>query len=96
VLQSFCMGEAPKSPTRIIGIDPGLNITGYGIVACAGTEVKLLAGSADVPFLGDVCASPCRDDDGRVHRDKQRRDVCATQRIGLRDVRDHRGRTKDY
>jgi crossover junction endodeoxyribonuclease RuvC len=28
--------------TRIIGIDPGLNITGYGVVASHGGEVKLL------------------------------------------------------
>lgn len=42
VLQSFCMGDALKPPIRVIGIDPGLNITGYGIVACAGTQVKLL------------------------------------------------------
>jgi crossover junction endodeoxyribonuclease RuvC len=31
-----------KSVTRVIGIDPGLNITGYGVVACRGDEVKLL------------------------------------------------------
>jgi crossover junction endodeoxyribonuclease RuvC len=27
---------------RVIGIDPGLNITGYGIIASRGSEVKLL------------------------------------------------------
>jgi len=36
------MAEAPKSPTRVIGIDPGLNVTGYGIVVCRANEVKLL------------------------------------------------------
>jgi crossover junction endodeoxyribonuclease RuvC len=36
------MPDAPKSPTRVIGIDPGLNVTGYGIVVCCPDEVKLL------------------------------------------------------
>ncbi len=27
---------------RVIGIDPGLNITGYGVIASRGSEVKLL------------------------------------------------------
>jgi crossover junction endodeoxyribonuclease RuvC len=30
------------APTRVIGIDPGLNITGYGVVECRAGEVKLL------------------------------------------------------
>ncbi len=29
-------------PTRIIGIDPGLNVTGYGVIECQGHEAKLL------------------------------------------------------
>ena len=36
------MPDAPKSPTRVIGIDPGLNVTGYGIVVCRANQVKLL------------------------------------------------------
>ena len=36
------MADAPKSPTRVIGIDPGLNVTGYGIVVCRANEVELL------------------------------------------------------
>ena len=36
------MVDAPKSPTRVIGIDPGLNITGYGIVVCCPDGVDLL------------------------------------------------------
>ena len=36
------MPDAPKSPTRVIGIDPGLNVTGYGIVTCCADEAKLL------------------------------------------------------
>jgi crossover junction endodeoxyribonuclease RuvC len=28
--------------TRVIGIDPGLNMTGYGIIECQGSEVRLL------------------------------------------------------
>ena len=36
------MADAPKSATRVIGIDPGLNVTGYGIVVCRANEVNLL------------------------------------------------------
>ena len=36
------MAVAAKSATRVVGIDPGLNVTGYGVVACRGDEVKLL------------------------------------------------------
>ena len=36
------MADTPKPPTRVIGIDPGLNVTGYGIVVCRANEVKLL------------------------------------------------------
>jgi len=44
------MAEAPKSPTRVIGIDPGLNVTGYGIVVCCANEAKLLeAGVIRIP-----------------------------------------------
>jgi len=40
MLESFRM--AKETPTRVIGIDPGLNITGYGVVECRASEVKLL------------------------------------------------------
>jgi crossover junction endodeoxyribonuclease RuvC len=46
------MVNAPKSPTRVIGIDPGLNVTGYGIVACDGNVVRLLE-------AGVVRMTPC-------------------------------------
>jgi crossover junction endodeoxyribonuclease RuvC len=36
------MAVGPKSAARVIGIDPGLNVTGYGVVDCGGDEVKLL------------------------------------------------------
>ena len=36
------MASASQEPTRVIGIDPGLNITGYGVVAARGSDVKLL------------------------------------------------------
>jgi crossover junction endodeoxyribonuclease RuvC len=36
------MAVGPKSATRVIGIDPGLNVTGYGVVVCGANEVKLL------------------------------------------------------
>ena len=28
--------------TRVIGIDPGLNLTGYGVIECLGNDVRLL------------------------------------------------------
>lgn len=36
------MLKASANPTRVIGIDPGLNITGYGVVECRAGEVKLV------------------------------------------------------
>jgi crossover junction endodeoxyribonuclease RuvC len=36
------MEAVARSSIRVIGIDPGLNITGYGIVVCCPDEVKLL------------------------------------------------------
>jgi len=36
------MASAPQETTRVIGIDPGLNITGYGVVVSHGAEVTLL------------------------------------------------------
>jgi crossover junction endodeoxyribonuclease RuvC len=36
------MAVGPKTATRIIGIDPGLNVTGYGVVACGDNAVELL------------------------------------------------------
>jgi crossover junction endodeoxyribonuclease RuvC len=36
------MADALKCATRVIGIDPGLNVTGYGIVVCNANEAKLL------------------------------------------------------
>jgi crossover junction endodeoxyribonuclease RuvC len=36
------MVNVSGNPTRVIGIDPGLNITGYGVVECRAGEVKLL------------------------------------------------------
>jgi crossover junction endodeoxyribonuclease RuvC len=36
------MASSSQEPTRVIGIDPGLNITGYGVVVSQGGEVKLL------------------------------------------------------
>ena len=34
-------GATPQS-TRVIGIDPGLNITGYGVIVSQGSAIKLL------------------------------------------------------
>jgi len=36
------MAVGPKSAFRVIGIDPGLNVTGYGIVVCRASEVRLV------------------------------------------------------
>jgi crossover junction endodeoxyribonuclease RuvC len=36
------MAAAPRPKACIIGIDPGLNLTGYGVVECRASEVKLL------------------------------------------------------
>jgi crossover junction endodeoxyribonuclease RuvC len=36
------MARTSQEPTRVIGIDPGLNITGYGVVLSQGSDVKLL------------------------------------------------------
>jgi crossover junction endodeoxyribonuclease RuvC len=36
------MGNTPSVSARIIGVDPGLNVTGYGVVECRASEVKLL------------------------------------------------------
>ncbi len=36
------MASGKGVATRIIGIDPGLNVTGYGVVECRAQKVKLL------------------------------------------------------
>lgn len=36
------MASTPQERTRIIGVDPGLNITGYGVIERHGSDVKLL------------------------------------------------------
>ena len=47
-LQSLRMASAAKGPsvtkgpTRVIGVDPGLNATGYGVVECRPGDVRLL------------------------------------------------------
>ena len=35
------METASRLTKRVIGIDPGLNITGYGLIVCRGAEIKL-------------------------------------------------------
>ncbi len=42
VLQSAGMAKAARVATRIIGIDPGLNVTGYGVVEGRPGQVRLL------------------------------------------------------
>jgi len=36
------MAGTTKEPTRVVGIDPGLNVTGYGVVEGHGSEIKLV------------------------------------------------------
>jgi crossover junction endodeoxyribonuclease RuvC len=36
------MGRASHAAARVIGIDPGLNVTGYGVVECDPHQVQLL------------------------------------------------------
>ena len=44
------MPIASQASTRVIGIDPGLNITGYGVVTARGSDVKLVeAGVVRLP-----------------------------------------------
>ncbi len=42
MIQSKRMAADSHELVRVIGIDPGLNITGYGVVASRGSEVNLL------------------------------------------------------
>ncbi|HTG60538.1 MAG TPA: crossover junction endodeoxyribonuclease RuvC [Terriglobia bacterium] len=41
-LHSLVMAAAPRPTARIIGIDPGLNLTGYGVVEPQADGVKLI------------------------------------------------------
>jgi len=36
------MAAGRLATTRILGIDPGLNVTGYGVIECRSQEVKLV------------------------------------------------------
>jgi crossover junction endodeoxyribonuclease RuvC len=50
MVQSLRMASTHPERTRVIGIDPGLNITGYGVVTARGSDVKLLeAGVVRLP-----------------------------------------------
>ena len=42
MLQSPGMVTALKAVTRVIGVDPGLNVTGYGVVECKADKIRLL------------------------------------------------------
>ncbi len=39
---SHRMAGAPQYPLRVIGVDPGLNITGYGVMECRDGQISLL------------------------------------------------------
>ncbi len=36
------MARSSSGATRVLGIDPGLNLTGYGVIECRVNDVKLL------------------------------------------------------
>ncbi len=36
------MARSLGGATRVLGVDPGLNLTGYGVIECRGDEVRLL------------------------------------------------------
>lgn len=36
------MAGTPQDPFRVIGVDPGLNITGYGVMECRNGKISLL------------------------------------------------------
>lgn len=38
----MALTAAGKSAVRVIGIDPGLNITGYGLIECSACQAKLV------------------------------------------------------
>jgi len=42
VLKSCAMANALRVPARILGIDPGLDTTGYGVVDCRNGDVRLV------------------------------------------------------
>jgi crossover junction endodeoxyribonuclease RuvC len=39
---SHRMAGTPQRPFRVIGVDPGLNITGYGVMECRNGNISLL------------------------------------------------------
>ena len=36
------MVRSSSGATRVLGVDPGLNLTGYGVIECRGIDVKLI------------------------------------------------------
>jgi len=83
-------------PIRIIGIDPGLRVTGWGVIACEGTRLTHVAcgsvrSSARAPLaerlvelhggLGEVIAQ-WRPDEAAVEQTFVNRDAAATLKLG--------------
>ena len=53
-LQSYAMATGHADPLRIIGIDPGLNVTGYGLIDFSRRETRLAeAGIIRLPRSSD-------------------------------------------
>ena len=53
-----------KSPLRVLGIDPGSRITGYGLIVAEGSRLSYIAAGRIRPPAGSMPARL-----GRIHRD---------------------------
>ncbi len=54
------MASASSTSARVIGIDPGLKTTGYGVVECRGKEIRLLEAGVIRPPLSRGNNLPAR------------------------------------
>lgn len=54
------MATAPRSPACVLGIDPGLDTTGYGVVDCRNGDVRLVEAGVIRPTRKSGDALPVR------------------------------------
>jgi crossover junction endodeoxyribonuclease RuvC len=85
-----------NQPIRIVGIDPGLRATGWGVVAIAGSALSFIAaGTIKVPVEGEMAArllvlhaglaeilGQWRPDEAAVEQSFVNRDAQATLKLG--------------
>ncbi len=85
-----------REPIRIVGIDPGLRATGWGVVAIKGTELSFVAaGTIKAPAEGDMASrllvlhaglaemlGQWRPDEAAVEQSFVNRDAQATLKLG--------------